>query len=261
MRPLNVCCLLLALAVLFLQAAPVRAATPVIPCRVIAEYPHDAGTSTQGLFYRDGVFYESSGGYGHSFLAVVDPATGRRLKTVPVPAELFAEGIAPRGDVLRMLTWKSGIGLIYTLDGLEPAGRFAYRGTWDATQGWGLVFDGKRFVMSTGASRLEWRDARTFAKVEELPVTDDGRPVSLLNELEFVGKWLYANIWKSDRVAIIDMGDGTVRAWLDLASLRGRLHPASGVANGIAYDPATGRLFVTGKCWDRLFEIEVPKLR
>ncbi|WP_286181689.1 glutaminyl-peptide cyclotransferase [Desulfovibrio sp. Huiquan2017] len=257
-RPLGPLCLLF--AILIAAAAPARAATPVIPCRVLAEYAHDTETSTQGLFLLDGVFYESSGGYGRSFLTMVAPGTGRRLKTVPIAPELFAEGIAPQGKTLRMLTWKSGIGLVYTLRDLKPAGRFAYRAASEATQGWGLVFDGSRFVMSTGESRLEWRDPKTFAKVGELPVTDEGRPVRLLNELEFVGKLLYANIWKSDRVAIIDMTDGEVRAWLDLTSLRKRLAPKSGVANGIAYDPATSRLFVTGKHWNRLFEIEVPKL-
>lgn len=242
-------------------AAPATAQTPVIPCRVIAAYPHDPGTSTQGLFYLHGLFYESSGGYGQSFLAIVEPATGRHLKAVAVAPDLFAEGIAPQGKTLRMLTWKSGIGLVYTLKDLRPVHSFAYRTTADATEGWGLVPDGERFVMSTGKDRLEWRDAKTFAKVDELPVTDEGRPVRLLNELEFVGKWLYANIWKADRVAIIDVHDGRVRAWLDLSPLRERLGRGCGVANGIAYDAAGKRLYVTGKHWDRLFEIEIPELR
>ncbi|WP_272701140.1 glutaminyl-peptide cyclotransferase [Desulfovibrio sp. Fe33] len=252
---------ILMLLALTAWAAPAAAQTPVIPCRTVAEYPHDAGTSTQGLFHLDGVFYESSGGYNRSFVAMVEPGTGRKLKTVPVAPSLFAEGIAPRGSTLRMLTWKSGIGLIFDLKDLAPKGRFAYRSTFGKTEGWGLAFDGERFVMSTGKSRLELRDADDFALTGTLDVTDEGRPVRLLNELEFVGEWLYANIWKSDRVAIIDPADGKVRAWLDLSSLRGRLNRGAGTANGIAYDATGGRLYVTGKCWDRLFEIEVPVLR
>ncbi|MGE4424255.1 MAG: glutaminyl-peptide cyclotransferase [Pseudodesulfovibrio sp.] len=252
---------LLLLLTILVWAAPASAQTPVLTCRVIAAYPHDPGASTQGLFFRNGVFYESSGGYGRSFLAVVEPVTGRHLKTVEVAPDLFAEGIAPQGETLRMLTWKAGIGEIYTLKDLRRVNRFVYRSTFDDTEGWGLVFDGERFVMSTGRARLEWRDAKTFAKTGELPVTDEGHPVPMLNELEFVGKWLYANIWKADRVAIIDMADGTVRAWLDLSPLRERLSRDCGVANGIAYDAAGGRLYVTGKHWDRLFEIEIPKLR
>ena len=261
MHPFRTVLRLLPLLIVLVWGAPAEAHTPVLTCRAVAAYPHDPGTSTQGLFYRNGVFYESSGGYGRSFLTMVEPGTGRRLKTVPVRDDLFAEGIAPHGDSLRMLTWKSGIGLIHALKDLSPRGSFAYRSTFGTTQGWGLVFDGKRFVMSTGKSRLELRDAATFARTGTVEVTDEGSPVRLLNELEFVGKYLYANIWKSDRVAIIDMTDGTVRAWLDLAPLRTRLGPDCGVANGIAYDAAGGRLYVTGKHWDRLFEIEVPKLR
>jgi glutamine cyclotransferase len=252
---------LLPLLTVLAWAAPAAARAPIIRCKVIAAYPHDPGTSTQGLFFENGVFYESSGGYGRSFLAIVEPVTGRHLKTVEVAPDLFAEGIAPRGETLRMLTWKSGIGMVYTLKELRPVHPFVYRGMADSTEGWGLVFDGTRYVMSTGKSRLQWRDAKTFAKTGELPVTDDGQPVRMLNELEFVGKWLYANIWKADIVAIIDPGDGTVRAWLDLSPLRGRLGRDCGVANGIAYDAAGKRLYVTGKHWDRLFEIEVPELR
>ncbi|OIQ50760.1 Glutamine cyclotransferase [Pseudodesulfovibrio hydrargyri] len=261
MHPFRSVLFLLPLLAVLAWPAPAGAQAPVIRCKVISAHPHDPGTSTQGLFFHNGVFYESSGGYGRSFLAMVEPATGRHLKTEPVAPELFAEGIAPRGDTLRMLTWKSGIGQVYTLEELRPVHPFAYRATASATQGWGLAYDGERFVMSTGGSRLEWHDAKTFAKTGELPVTDEGCPVPMLNELEFVGKWLYANIWKADRVAIIDMGDGTVRAWLDLLPLRERLGRACGVANGIAYDAARNRLYVTGKHWDQLFEIEVPKLR
>lgn len=249
------------LLIVLAWTAPATAHAPVIPCKVIAAYPHDPGTSTQGLFFRGGVFYESSGGYGRSFLAVVEPVTGRHLKTVQVAPELFAEGIAPHGETLRMLTWKSGIGHVYTRKGLKFLHQFAYRPTSVTTEGWGLDFDGERYVMSTGKARLEWRDAKTFAKTGELTVTDQGRPVRRLNELEFVGKWLYANIWKTDRVAIINVTDGTVRAWLDLSPLRERLGRACGVANGIAYDAAGKRLYVTGKHWDRLFEIEIPELR
>ena len=258
MQSFKIALLLLAALALTL---PARAETPVIPCRVVAEYPHDPATSTQGLFYREGLFYESSGGYNRSFLAVVEPETGRHLLTAPVQPGFFAEGIAPYGDYLRMLTWKSGVGMIYTLEDLAPVGSFAFRGTFERLEGWGLTFHDGQFVMSTGEAQLELRAPKTFARTGTIDVTDGGRPVRLLNELEFVNGWLYANIWKSDRIAIIDPADGTVRAWLDLSPLRARLSEGSGVANGIAYDEEAGRLFVTGKLWDRLFEIEAPELR
>ena len=162
MHPFKSVLFLIPLLAVLAWSAPARAQAPVIPCKVIAAYPHDPGTSTQGLFYLDGVFYESSGGFGRSFLAVVEPVTGRHLKTTEVAPELFAEGIAPRGKTLRMLTWKSGIGHVYTLKELELVHPFAYRGTSSTTEGWGLAFDGERFAMSTGKSRLLWRDAKNL---------------------------------------------------------------------------------------------------
>lgn len=253
--------LLLTLAALALLPLPARAETPVIPCAVIAEHPHDPDISTQGLFYLDGLFYESSGGWKRSFVTVTDPETGRRLKTTDVDPQFFAEGIAPGRDVFHMLTWKSGIGLTFGLKDLAPRHRFAFAATGETLEGWGLALDGDRYVLSSGTSLLEFRDPATFARTGSVPVRDGDTPVRLLNELEMVDGWLYANIWKSDRVAIIDLADGAVRAWLDLSPLRGRLGEGAGVANGIAWDRETGRLWVTGKRWDRLFEIEVPDLR
>ena len=252
--------LALILILLLTAAFPALAGAPFIPCRVQAEFPHDPETSTQGLFLQDGRFYESSGGYGRSFLTVVEPETGRRLQTVRIPPDLFAEGIAPYGGTLRLLTWQSGIGHVYTLEGLELVSRFNYRGTSEGVECWGLTFDGDRFILSSGTSQLRFHDPRTFKLLGRIEVTDDGRHVGLLNELEWVDGLLYANVWKSDLIAIIDTDTGTVRAWLDLSPLRERIGANSGVANGIAYDRETGRLFVTGKLWDKLFEIEKPKL-
>lgn len=253
--------LILILAALALLPLPARAEAPVIPCAVIAEHPHDPGTSTQGLFYLNGLFYESSGGWGRSFVTVSDPGTGRRLKTTDVDPHFFAEGIAPGEGVFSMLTWKSGIGLTFGLKDLDPRHRFAFAATGEDLEGWGLARDEDRYILSSGTARLEFRAPGTFARTGTITVRDGDAPVRLLNELEMVDGWLYANVWKSDRVAVIDIGDGAVRAWLDLAPLRARLAKGSGVANGIAWDRETGRLWVTGKKWDKVFEIGVPVLR
>ncbi|MCJ2164496.1 MULTISPECIES: glutaminyl-peptide cyclotransferase [unclassified Pseudodesulfovibrio] len=250
----------LLMASILVLPTPGRAEAPVIPCRPIKEFPHDAGTSTQGLFCFDNKFYESSGGYNRSFLAVVDPETGRHMQTVAFSPDHFAEGMAPFENSLYLLTWQSGVGYIYTLAGLEPVSRFAYRKTFETVEGWGLAFDSDHFILSSGTAQLRFHDPRTFELIAVKDVTDGDKPVPRLNELEYVEGLIYANIWKSDLVAIIDPASGQVRAWLNLDPLRSRIDEKSGVANGIAYDAKGKRLFVTGKHWDKLFEIEIPKL-
>lgn len=251
----------ISLALLFaLAALPARAECPVIPCVVLAELPHDATTSTQGFFIRDGVFYESSGGYNKSFLIKSDPRTGRTLLTRALDTAYFAEGIAPAGDSLLMLTWQSGTGFVHTLDALRPTGHFAYRSPGRYQEGWGLTRDRDNFILSSGTSILRFHSPESFTLVRTLEVTEDGRPVPMLNELEYVHGRIYANIWKSDVVKVIDPETGAVQASLDLSALRDRLSPESGVANGIAHDPETDRLYVTGKHWDKVFEIALPGL-
>jgi len=237
------------------HAATARAM--ILECRVVAEYPHDPQTSTQGLLYNQGLLLESSGGFGQSYLTVSEPETGRRLLTRRIEGRYFAEGIALHENKLYMLTWLSGTGFIFDPQTLETLASFAYRADGESTEGWGLAHDGRRFILSAGTATLRFHQPGDFARIGTLAVRDGSEPVRLLNELEYVGGMILANVWKSDRIAVIDPDTGLVVAWIDLTPLRERIAPESGVANGIAYDPETGRLFVTGKHWDKLFVIEV----
>ncbi|BCS89699.1 glutaminyl-peptide cyclotransferase [Pseudodesulfovibrio sediminis] len=237
---------------------PVRAETRIVPCVVTAQYPHDTTISTQGMFIQDGLLYESSGGYWASFLTVSEPETGTRLRTIRIDPNVFAEGIAPYKDTLRLLTWKSGIGYTYTLDDFTLKYTFPYKKTFENVEGWGLTTDSRQFIMSSGTDILRLYDVKTFALRDTLSVTDNGKPVRMLNELEWVDGMIYANIWKSDRIAIIEPSTGTVICWLDLSPLRKRIDEDSGVANGIAYDALNKRLLVTGKRWNAVFAIEMP---
>nr|WP_321255508.1 glutaminyl-peptide cyclotransferase [uncultured Pseudodesulfovibrio sp.] len=237
----------------------VYAETETLPCTLIMEFPHNPAASTQGLFFHEGTLYESSGGYGRSFLAKVDLKTGRHLQTVPLKKTYFAEGMAPFEDSFRLLTWRSGTGFIYGLKDMKKRTSFTYRKQSEMTEGWGLAFDGTHFILSSGTDTLRFHAPKDFTLTKTVTVTDNNMPVRLLNELEYVNGLLYANIWKSDIMVIIDPKSGLVQGRIDLSPLRERLSEDSGVANGIAFNAQTGRLYVTGKHWNKLFEIEIPK--
>ncbi len=229
-------------------------AVEVLSFRVVKAYPHDPSAFTQGLAFHEGVLYESTGLHGRSSLRKVDLETGKVLELRPLPERYFGEGMAVVGDRVIQLTWLSRTGLIYDLDGLSVTGKFDYAG-----QGWGLAWDGGRLVMSDGTAQLRFLDPESLEETGRLTVRDGKSPVARLNELEFVRGKLYANVWRTDRVAVIDSVSGKVSAWIDLAGLlenRDRGGPV-GVLNGIAYDAPNDRLFVTGKLWPKLFEIEV----
>ncbi len=222
--------------------------------RVVRTYPHDPSAFTQGLVFHDGRLLESTGGYGTSTVRIVNLDSGRALREHRLANELFGEGLALAGGLLYQLTWKAGIGMVRDAETLEAVGEFRY-----ANEGWGLAARDGMLVMSDGTSTLRFLDAASFSEVRRLQVRDGTLPVRGLNELEYVGVHLYANVWPTDRIAIIDPADGQVRGWLDLSAIlpivfRG---PETDVLNGIAYDADTNRLFVTGKNWPRLFEIEV----
>jgi glutamine cyclotransferase len=224
---------------------------------VVREYPHDPQAFTQGLIYRDGFLYESTGLNGRSSLRKVRLETGEVVQRRDVDARYFAEGLTDWTNRLVQLTYQTNVGFVYDLETFEPAGTFRYEG-----EGWGLTHDDRRLIMSDGSTRLRFIDPATFAEVGRVEVTDAGRPVDDLNELEVVNGSLYANVWFDDRIAVVDPAQGRVTAWIDLSGLRSRMAPppdmANGaVLNGIAYDAAGGRLFVTGKLWPRLFEIRV----
>lgn len=221
---------------------------------VVNVYPHDRQAFTQGLLYHDGVLYESTGIEGQSTLRRVELSTGTVLQRHVVPRPFFAEGLALHGDRLFQLTWQQGIAFVYDRQSFREVARLTYTG-----EGWGLAHDGQRFILSDGSSTLRFLDSSTFQETGRITVRDAGAPVRDINELEIVKGEIFANIWHSHRIARIDPGSGQVRGWVDLAGLLapGDVDNTEAVLNGIAYDEAGDRLFVTGKLWPKLFEIRL----
>lgn len=220
--------------------------------RVVATYPHDTEAFTQGLIFYDGQLYEGTGLNGESSLRRVDLASGTVLQRIDLPAEYFGEGIALFNDRIYQLTWQNKIGLIYDRASFTQLGSWSYE-----TEGWGLTHDGSQLIMSDGSDTLRFLDPQTLAVQRSVQVRAEGQPVTRLNELEYIDGQVYANIWQTDMIARIDPQSGAVTAWIDLSGLlplEERL-PNTDVLNGIAYDPATDRLFVTGKRWPKLYEI------
>ena len=248
-------------------AAPAASATPAeqIPARavrfgyrVVHVYPHDPAAFTQGLLYHDGFLYESTGLQGQSSLRKVELETGRVLQRFDVSGQYFAEGLALVGDRLYQLTWQSRLGFVYDLRTFQVQRLFNYRG-----EGWGLTHNGTSLILSDGSNRLRYFHPETFDPQQEVEVFDGQRPLNLLNELEYIDGEVWANIWQSDRVARINPRTGQVLGWIDLSGLlsaEDRRRPVD-VLNGIAYDPQGKRLFVTGKLWPKLFEIELVQSR
>ena len=222
--------------------------------RVVAAYPHDPRAFTQGLIFDRGALIESTGGYGRSSLRRTELRTGRVITERRLASHLFGEGLARAGDLLVQLTWRAGRAFLYEPEGFEARGSFEYPG-----EGWGLAFDGKHLVMSDGSATLRFLSPSGFAEVRRVEVRDRGVPVPRLNELEYVEGRIYANVWHEDRIAVISPRSGEVQAWIDLSGLWPAPYRRSPeqVLNGIAYDPEARRLFVTGKEWPRLFEIEL----
>jgi glutamine cyclotransferase len=255
MRSPAVAAAILALATACSQGpAQARSHVPVDSYRVVASYPHDPGAFTQGLIYKDGFLYESTGLYGQSSVRKVELDTGRVLHKTDLPASVFGEGMTDRGQQLLVLTWTSGVGYVLNLPGFDQAGSFAYPG-----EGWGLTRSAQALYMSDGSSQIRVLDPATLKERSRIDVSDEGRPIDQLNELEWVKGELYANVWQTDRIARIDPKTGHVLGWIDLSGLlreHGRPHRGVDVLNGIAYDAARDRLFVTGKLWPDLFEIQ-----
>jgi len=231
------------------QAAPVRGFT------VVQSFPHDPNAFTQGLVYVDGEFYESTGLNGESSLRRVEIATGRVLQRHAVDAKYFAEGLALVGDELLQLTWQHNIGFVYDRRTFAQKRTFSY-----ATEGWGLAYDPTGgLIMSDGSDRLFHLDPKTQQVLRTVRVTDGGRPVTQLNELEWIEGEIWANVWMSERIARINPSNGVVNSWVDFTSLwpvAQRTRDAD-VFNGIAYDPAGKRIFVTGKKWPRVYQVLV----
>lgn len=232
-----------------------RRGAPVQSYRVVKTFPHDPAAFTQGLVFVDGVFYESTGLEGESSLRKVEIATGKVLQKRAVDAKYFAEGLALVGSELLQLTWQHKIGFVYDRTSFQQKRTFSY-----ATEGWGLAYDAKGgLVMSDGSDKLFWLDPKTQKVLKTVAVTDAGRPVPQLNELEWIEGEVWANVWTTDRIARINPATGVVNAWVDFSSLwpQAQRTPPADVFNGIAYDAATKRIFVTGKKWPRLYQVEV----
>jgi glutamine cyclotransferase len=227
---------------------------PVYRYRIINTYPHDRAAFTQGLVYEDGFLYEGTGRRGQSTLRKVELESGQVLQSIALPPILFGEGIVIFGDRIVQLTWHARIGFVYDKASFELQQSFGY-----PTEGWGITHDGQQLIMSDGTSTLYFWDPETLAEIGRVEVTDSGRPVPRLNELEYVQGEVFANIWQTDRIARVDPNTGHVVGWIDLAGLLGPedLTEPVDVLNGIAYDAAGDRLFVTGKLWPKLFEIEL----
>jgi glutaminyl-peptide cyclotransferase len=226
--------------------------------RIVNVYPHDSRAYTQGLVYHDGFLFESTGLYGRSTLRKVRLESGKVIQQYPVDAKYFAEGLTNWGGLLIQLTWQSRIGFVYDLRTFKVQREFSYLG-----EGWGLTHDREQLIMSDGSSSLRFLDPATFKEIGRLSVKDRGEAVENLNELEFVRNDVFANVWHTDRIAIIEPRSGQVIAWIDLSGLLSNSdrRDAEAVLNGIAYDTAGDRLFVTGKRWPKLFEIQLERRR
>ena len=249
---------LIALVSLLAACAPRgHAATPVYGYQVVRTYPHDPNAFTEGLFLRDGFLYESTGLEGASSIRKTVLETGSVENERAISSQFFGEGIIDWKDRLIQLTWKNQVGFVYGIDDFETKGEFRYPG-----EGWALTRDDTRIIMSDGTSRLRFLDPETLKETGGITVTDEGRPVDQLNELEWVKGEIYANIWQTDRIARIDPATGKVTGWIDLAGLLPAADRArADVLNGIAYDAKADRLIVTGKLWPRLYEIRLVAKR
>ncbi len=236
-------------------AALATADSPVSHYRVVHAYPHDPGAFTQGLIYLDGYLYESTGLNGRSSLRMTDLTTGKVLQKQPVPSQYFAEGMTNFAGKLYQLTWQNGKAFVYDRFSFKLIREHTYTG-----EGWGLTNDGKRLILSDGSAQLRFIDPQTFAVTSKITVTDQGRPVDRLNELEYVRGEILANVWQTELIARISPTTGKVLGWIDLTGLLTQAEMQGvDVLNGIAYDSKQDRLFVTGKLWPKIFEIKLTK--
>lgn len=226
---------------------------PVSRYQLVKSYPHDRQAFTQGLVYLDGFLYEGTGLNGQSSIRKVRLENGEVVQQRRLDEKYFGEGIAVWGKTLVQLTWQSEVGFVYDLASFDPLKTFGYRG-----EGWGLTHDGTRLIMSDGTPVLRFLDPATFKETGRLTVKDGVVPVDDLNELEWVKGEILANVWQSQRIARINPKTGQVIGWIDLSGLLSpREAVGTDVMNGIAYDTAGDRLFVTGKLWPRVFEIRI----
>jgi glutamine cyclotransferase len=246
----------LVLALGLLSAAP-PPQTPVYGYRVVHVYPHDKNAFTQGLEYRGGFLYEGTGLTGRSTLRKVELQSGKVLQEIHLDAQYFGEGITVLGQKIVEITWQSQKGFVYDRGTFRQTRTIDYPG-----EGWGLTNDGRQIFMSDGTADIRCWSPETFRESRRITVHDGQAPVDRLNELEFVRGEIFANVWQTDRIARISPEDGRVTGWIDLAGLlpeSDRVVSGADVLNGIAWDSSGDRLFVTGKLWPKLFEIQLVR--
>jgi glutaminyl-peptide cyclotransferase len=226
------------------------------PWTLVRTYPHDHSAFTEGLFFLDDVLYESTGQPGQSEIRKVRLKDGKTLARVRLDPRYFGEGVVNWGNELISVTWQHGTGFRWDRASLVLKARFSYAG-----EGWGLTQDGRHIIMSDGTPTLRFFDPMSMTPANSITVTWQGKPVPMLNELEYVHGEILANIWMTSRIARIDPSNGKVIDWIDLTPLAQRIgaRDPDAVLNGIAYDAKKGRLFVTGKYWPKLFEISLRR--
>ena len=223
-------------------------------CKIVDSYPHDRLAFTQGLSIENNYFYEGTGLYGQSTLRKVQMENGKVIQILNLTEQYFGEGVALYQDKIIQITWKSNIGFVYEKNSFLKLQEFHY-----PTEGWGITYDGELLILSDGTSTLHFIDPKTFTKIRQIQVFSEEGQVKDLNELEYVNGEVYANIWQTNLIARIDPITGKINGWIDLTELvkiENNSNPAS-IPNGIAYDPISDRLFVTGKLWSKVFQIEL----
>jgi len=241
------------------KTTPAATTTSNYTYSIVKTYPHDTSSFTEGLWYSDGIMYESSGsGNGPNYVSTlrqVNLTTGKVIKEYTLPIQYFGEGIAVVDDEIIQLTWQSNVGFIYDKDTFALLGNFTF-----TTQGWGLTYDGKELIMSDGTDNLYFLNATTFQRIGEVQVHDGNSNVTEINSLDYINGDVYANIWMTNKIAIINPATGQVKAWVDLTGLPASVASKTNlnaVLNGIAYDQQNDRLYVTGKDWSSLYQIKL----
>ena len=262
--------LLLPLAVLF--ACGGRASSSAVAASEVAQpaiitpkkynyiirntYHHQRSSYTQGLFWYDGSLWESVGEYGRSKMMRVELESGRAMKSVSLPKREFGEGAVLLDSTIYQITWREGVAHLYDVPSLKERTTIRYSG-----EGWGIATDGKWLYMSDGTDKIYKLDPATFKRVATIAVTFNGQALGMINEMEWIDGKLWANVYLTESIVVIDPATGQIEGVLDLTGLlsEAEMEPTTDVLNGIAYDEATGRIFITGKKWPKLFEIEVIK--
>lgn len=241
------------MAVLAVLASCTEAKLKEYKLEIVAEYPHDTESYTQGLFFHDGDLYESTGMHGKSTFRKVDLATGDALRKLNFDKQYFVEGSVIFGNELYILTWESRVAFVYDANTLE------YKSSWKyPREGWGLTTDGKHLIASDGTANLYFMNNQ-FALDRKQLVTIDGRPVRWLNELEYIKGKVWANVYTSDEIVIVNPKNGKVEGLIDCKGLLPKIlrTESTDVLNGIAYDPRTDKIYLTGKNWPKLYEVKL----